>query len=194
MAGLDVLRGPIDAAAALGAPAFYSISGGYPARRSTDEAYAALIDAVAPVVAYGRSRGVRVAIENSSVARRAQGFVHGFADAAELARETGLDICLELQNVWYERDLQRLFRDHAGRLALVQVSDFAVGGGVALNRRVPGDGDMPLEWLLQSLLDAGYQGVFDLEVMGPAIEEEGYASAIDRAVAWLSERLTRWGA
>ena len=52
---------------------------------------------------------------------------------------------------------------------------------------------MPLEWLIGALLDAGYAGMFDLELLGPAIEAEGYAGAIRRGLDWLSERLTRWG-
>jgi sugar phosphate isomerase/epimerase len=53
---------------------------------------------------------------------------------------------------------------------------------------------MPVEWLLGTLLDAGYTGAFELEVVGPRIEEEGYAAAIPRGLEWMSELLTRWGA
>jgi hypothetical protein len=35
--------------------------------------------------------------------------------------------------------------------------------------------------VLRDLLTAGYIGVFDLELIGPRIEEEGYESAIRRA-------------
>ena len=76
---------------------------------------------------------------------------------------------------------------------MVQVSDFMVGEPLMYNRRVPGDGSMPLEWMLERLLDAGYMGDFDLELLGPAIEKEGYPSAIRRSVDWLSERLRSWG-
>ena len=76
----------------------------------------------------------------------------------------------------------------------MQVNDFKVGEPARLNRCVPGDGDMPVEWLLGELLDAGYAGLFELEVLGPRIEEEGYASAITRGLSWISERLDRWGA
>ena len=63
-----------------------------------------------------------------------------------------------------------------------------------MNRRVPGDGDMPLTWLIEQLLEAGYGGVFEIEVIGPHIEAEGYASAIRRSVHWLNETLVRLGA
>jgi sugar phosphate isomerase/epimerase len=191
--GLDVLASAIDAAYALSCPAFYTVSGASPERGSTDDAFLALVDQLAPVVAYARSKGVRLAIENNSIATRGHGFIHTLADAADLARAADLDICLELQNSWYERRLPQLFRENIRRILMVQISDFVVGEDLRLNRRVPGDGSMPLEWMLRALLDAGYEGLFDIEILGPSIESEGYASAIGRSIDWLSERLTRWG-
>ena len=63
-----------------------------------------------------------------------------------------------------------------------------------LNRRVPGDGSIPLIWLIEQLLEAGYQGLFEIEILGPRIEEEGYAAAIRRSAEWLSNLLDRLGA
>jgi sugar phosphate isomerase/epimerase len=59
---------------------------------------------------------------------------------------------------------------------------------------VPGDGDIPLERVIGNLLDAGYTGRFDIEMLGPHIEAEGYESAVPRAVGWLSTTLDRLGA
>jgi len=55
---------------------------------------------------------------------------------------------------------------------------------------VPGDGDIPLRRIIGWLLDAGYRGVFDLELVGPAIEAEGYRGALERSCTYLSELLT----
>jgi sugar phosphate isomerase/epimerase len=194
LGGLDVLKAPIDAARAMGCPAFYSVTGGAPEHMSTDEAYGALVEALAPVTAYARSKGVRIAIENNSIATRSHGFVHSLADAADLARDADLDICLEFQNCWYERRLPELFRENVDRIVMVQISDYRLGEELRLNRRVPGDGSIPLEWMIGRMLDAGYGGLFDIEILGPHIEAEGYAAAIGRSVDWLAERLARWGA
>jgi hypothetical protein len=43
-------------------------------------------------------------------------------------------------------------------------------------------------------LDAGYRGLFDLELVGPRIAEEGGAAAAKRAAERLSEWLTKQGA
>jgi sugar phosphate isomerase/epimerase len=59
---------------------------------------------------------------------------------------------------------------------------------------VIGDGDIPLERLLAMILDAGYAGMFDLELLGPKIEAEGYLSATRRSLERASEMLEQLGA
>ena len=83
---------------------------------------------------------------------------------------------------WAERTLAATLRDGMDVIRLVQVSDFVVGTHDTPNRVVPGDGDIPLRRILSDIITAGYDGVFDLELIGPRIEEEGYESAINRAI------------
>lgn len=193
-AALEELSDTIDLAHELGAPSVYFLTGPTLPRMATDDAIAALIACMPKVNAYAQARGVRLAIEHNSVSSRAIGFVHTVAGVAEIARAADVDICLELQNCWYEPGLPRLFRDNADRFCVVQVSDFLIDEPLRNNRRVPGDGSMPLDWLVGEVLDAGYKGYFEIEVLGPAIEAEGYESANRRSVDWLSERLVKWGA
>jgi sugar phosphate isomerase/epimerase len=59
---------------------------------------------------------------------------------------------------------------------------------------VPGDGSMPLAWMIRQLLEAGYHGLFEIEVIGPSIEAEGPEEALRRSVEWLSDLLKEYGA
>jgi sugar phosphate isomerase/epimerase len=63
------------------------------------------------------------------------------------------------------------------------VSDFTVGTMAASQRVVIGDGDIPLRRICHALADAGYAGWYDIELLGPAIEAEGYAAVVPRAIA-----------
>ena len=54
--------------------------------------------------------------------------------------------------------------------------------------------ESPLDELVRMVLDAGFEGTFDLELMGPRIEAEGYACVIRRAVEHSTELLDRLGA
>ena len=62
----------------------------------------------------------------------------------------------------------------------MQLSDFAIGTKSTPNRLVPGDGDIPMERIVGQVLAAGYEGAFDLELIGPRIDDEGYESSSKR--------------
>jgi sugar phosphate isomerase/epimerase len=155
-----------------------------------DEAADALESAMAPVLAEAATRGVPFAIEHTNSLRVDVGFVHTLADAIDLARRLGAGVCMEINACWAERDLDATIRTGVDAIRLVQVSDYKVGTLCTPARTVPGDGDIPLESILATVLDAGYEGDFDLELIGPAIEEEGYESAVPRAVAALDGLLS----
>lgn len=193
-ATLDALRGVIAAAGALACPTAFTVTGPVPSRMAGDAAFEQFVDTIGPARDFASGQGVRLAIENSSPATRQLGFISTLADACALADAANLGIVVELHNCWTEARLRPLFQRHVARFAIVNVSDFRVGEEPRFNRRVPGDGDIPLEWLMAALLDAGYSGYFDLEMLGPAIDREGSAIAIRRGVEWMAERLVRWGA
>ncbi len=97
---------------------------------------------------------------------------------------------MEINACWAERGLGDTIRNGVDTITIVQLSDFAIGTMNTPNRLVPGDGDIPMERIVGQLLAAGYCGVFDLEMIGPRIEEEGYASASVRAVEYVGDLLT----
>lgn len=159
-----------------------------------DEAADALSTAMGPVLADARTRGVPFAIEHTNSLRVDVGFVHTLHDAVDLARRLGTGVCLEVNACWAERDLAATVRSGIDSMRLVQVSDYAVGTLTTPARLVPGDGDIPLRRIVGDVLAAGYAGCFDLELIGPAIEAEGYEAAVTRAVARLTALLTAAGA
>lgn len=183
----------LDTAAAVGAECLVFTTG--PAGALPwDEAADALESALAPVLPEARARGVPFAIEHTNSLRVDIGFVHTLADAIDLARRLDAGVCMEVNACWAERGLADTIRAGVDRLRLVQLSDFAVGTLSTPNRLVPGDGDIPLERIVGQVLAAGYAGCFDLELVGPRIDEEGYESACRRSVDRLTEMLDIFGA
>jgi sugar phosphate isomerase/epimerase len=183
----------LDAAVALGAPRMVFTTGPF-APLSWDEAADAFAEAIAPALTEARRRGVDVALEHTNSLRADVGFVHTLRDAIDLARRLDIGVCMEVNACWAERALGETVRQGADRIRLVQVSDFRVGTIVSSQRLVPGDGDIPLHRILGDLLDAGYDGMFELELIGDAIVDEGYDRAIPRAVERLDALLTDLGA
>jgi sugar phosphate isomerase/epimerase len=154
----------------------------------------ALESALAPVLAQARDAGVQFALEHTNSLRVDVGFVHSLRDVIDLARRLGTGVCMEVNACWAERDLARTIASGIDAIRLVQVSDYAIGTLCTPDRVVPGDGDIPLERVLGAVLAAGYGGAFDLELIGPRIDAEGYDGAIPRAVAALGALLDRLGA
>jgi sugar phosphate isomerase/epimerase len=135
-----------------------------------------------------------LAVEPTHPFRADVSFLFAVRDAVDLARMAGLGIVVDFYSAWYERNLAALVRDNIDLVALVQIGDYRFGTFDIPNRCAIGDGDIPVERLLELLLDAGYQGPFDLEILGPVIEDEGYRDPIARSVERASAMLERLGA
>jgi sugar phosphate isomerase/epimerase len=151
--------------------------------RSFDALTESLADAIEPCVEYAGSLDVRLAIEPSL--RTDQSYVHTLRDALDVVDRAGIAVIADLGNCWTERDYEATVRRAGDRVAAVQFADARYGtvedpspGG----RAVPGDGDLDLAGFVRAALDAGYDGAFELEMVGPLIEAEGHETALRRAV------------
>jgi sugar phosphate isomerase/epimerase len=158
-----------------------------------EDAADALEIALEPVLEASRAASVPFAIEHTNSLRVDVGFVHSLRDVLDLARRLDTGVCMEINACWAERDLDRSITNGIDRIRLVQVSDFRVGTLATPARVVPGDGDIPIVRIIGDVLAAGYTGSFDLELIGPRIEEEGYDAAIPRAVHALESMLESLG-
>jgi sugar phosphate isomerase/epimerase len=188
----EALQDVLNVARNLAADCVY-ITTGPPDGLLADAAAEAFARAVEPVLDYSRAIGVPLAVEHNHASRRDIGFIYTLREMIEYALEIDVKVCVELQNCWVERHLERLIRDGVDSFALVQVSDWVLGDEVP-DRAVPGDGIVPLTTIIEWLLDAGYRGAFDIEMRGPRIDAEGLERAVLRAAEWLSGTLDRLGA
>lgn len=180
----------IDLANRLGAPAIVFTTG-----PAGDLEWDAAADAFAEALTsqLPEPSPISLCLEHTNSLRHDVSFVHTLRDAIGLAERLDIHVCMEINACWAERDLARTIASGIDRIGIVQVSDFSIGTLSTPNRLVPGDGDIPLRRVIGHVLDAGYQGVFDLELVGPAIEAEGYPSSLARSCAYLSELLSSLG-
>lgn len=173
---------------ALGAGTVYLTSGSS-GHLGWERAAVLFAERLAPVVQLAGAVGIRLAIENTMSLRSDISFTHTAADAFALADRVGMGVCLDLYCCWQERGLGALIADRATQIEIVQVSDFLLGTTAFPSRWVPGDADLPMRKLLGQVLDAGYEGIVDAELIGPAIEQEGVESALRRSVSWMRAQI-----
>jgi sugar phosphate isomerase/epimerase len=189
----DRVREAIDAAEALGAECMILTTG--PAGRLPwEDAADALETALMPLIEDAHGRGIPFGLEHTNSLRADIGFIHSLKDAVDIARRLGIGVCVETNACWAERGLADTIKSGVDTFRIVQVSDYAIGTTNTPNRLVPGDGDIPFERILGQMLAAGYQGAFDIELIGPRIDKEGYEKACTRAVENVGRMLTELGA
>jgi sugar phosphate isomerase/epimerase len=117
-------------------------------------------------------------------------FATTLRDTIDLAAQLDAYVCLELNSCWAERGFDATVARAGERITHVQCSDARTGSLTTPDRLVPGDGDIPLARRIGALARAGYSGAFEIEMVGPRIDAEGYEPAIRRAVGRLDELLT----
>jgi sugar phosphate isomerase/epimerase len=183
----------IDIAATLGAEHIYLVTG---ARGSLDweQAAARFAELVAPCREPARAAGITLLVENANMFNADIHIAHTLADVTRLAEIAGISLCLDIHGFWFESGLKEGVRRALPNTGLVQVSDYVLGDRSTPCRAVPGDGIIPHERIIGDILDAGYEGLFDLELVGPRIQAEGAKAASARSAEYLSELLTRLGA
>jgi sugar phosphate isomerase/epimerase len=192
-AQLHRAREDIARAAAVGATSVYTLTGprAYADWADNVDAYARLVGDLAD---YAAARNVALAVEPASWLYADFSFVHSFHDSVAFARCAGMQVCLDIFHVWAESELRQDIKDHIDLVRHVQISDMQRGARSLPCRAVPGDGDVPIRAIVRWLLDAGYAGVFDLELSGPSIDELGHHEAARRSAVWLDALLGELGA
>jgi sugar phosphate isomerase/epimerase len=153
-----------------------------------------LAEAIAPTVAYGEAKGVLAAIEPTQ--RTSSSFVTTLSDAVDVAERTGACIVADFASIWMERDLRQVLRRAMPHIALMQIDDIVIGGR---GRPAPGgrvhigDGELPIHRMMHDVLDAGYTGVFDLEVVAADFTQDCDESELRRGIDLASALLDELG-
>jgi sugar phosphate isomerase/epimerase len=181
------------AAQALDARTVYTTTGA----RGTltwEEAAQRFCAAIAACAQQARRAGVELLVEPAPTLYPEYYFTHTLRDAVQLAEQAGVGVVIDIFSCWTEAGLRESIERAMKRCHLVQVGDYVIGDRAYPCRAVPGDGAIPLARIIGWILEAGYAGAFDLELMGPRIDREGHCEAVRRTADWLGALLTRQGA
>ena len=150
--------------------------------------------AIAPCAEEARRAGIELLVEPAPTLYADLYFTHTLRDAVQLAEQAGVGVVIDTFSCWTEAQLRESIERAMKRCHLVQVGDYVLCDRALPCRAVPGDGTIPLARIIGWILEAGYRGAFDLELMGPRIDKEGHYQAVRRTVEQLGELLIRLGA
>lgn len=166
-ADLDRTERQLEIAARLGAPAALAITGGLGGHTEAD-AEARCRDWLARAAALAVDYGIRIMLEPIHPLMRNLSFVHTMAHGLAMVEDIeGAGIVLDVGNVWWEHDLERLVRDHVADIFTVQLTNVdAAALAEARYERAPlATGDIPVAPLIRLLESVGYQGWYEEEVL-----------------------------
>jgi sugar phosphate isomerase/epimerase len=182
------LKETIDLAHAIGSPAVCMTTGGRGVLTWKDAA-ARFAAEIQPGAQYARSAGVSLAIEPVSHLYADASIAHRLSDLVAVAKAAGISVGIDLFACWVDSDLEDALAAAAPLCAFVQVSDYVLGDRGLPCRAVPGDGAVPLDLIVRRLLESGYRGPFDLEVIGPRLAEEGHETGLRRGMARMAQAI-----
>ncbi len=122
-------------------------------------------------------------------------FLSDVDQTLELAAEAGCpQVQLAFDSFHLGRDRQLLARmpELAPRIAIVHLGDSKEPPQREQNRCRLGEGEVPLREMVDALLDAGYDGYFDVELMGEEIEACDYQELIGHSQEAFAQLIGRY--
>lgn len=186
-AARERLLATIGTAAEIGAGTIIMTTGSRGAMRWA-EAADAFAEAVAPCVAAARDAGIALGIEPTSHLYADASIAHRLSDTVAIARQAGVGVMMDLFGCWFDSDIEEAIAAAAPMSPLVQVGDYVYGDRGLPCRAIPGDGAVPWDRLVPLIVQSGFSGWFDLEIIGPRLQAEGQEAGLARAAA----RLGAW--
>jgi sugar phosphate isomerase/epimerase len=192
VAARERLARTIDIAAEIGARSVIMTTGGR-GDLPWHDAARRFAEAVAPCAAQARDAKIDLGIEPTSHLYADASIAHRLTDCVRIAQEAGISVMIDVFACWFDADIYAAIAEAGPLTALVQVSDYCYGDRGLPCRAVPGDGAIPLVNMVPAIVNAGFRGYFDLEIIGPRLDVEGTEQGLRRAARYMGELLAESG-
>ncbi|MEY2927859.1 MAG: hypothetical protein RL367_2336 [Pseudomonadota bacterium] len=179
-AGCQRLTRTIGIAAEIGANSVIMTTGGRGDLAWAD-AVSRFADAVVPCVEQAHAAGIRLGIEPTSHLYADASIAHRLSDTVAIAQRAGLAVMIDIFACWADSDIDQAIATAAPLCPLVQISDYVYKDRGLPCRAVPGDGAIRFDRIIPALVQAGFSGWYDLEIIGPRLQSEGQESGLRRA-------------
>jgi sugar phosphate isomerase/epimerase len=192
-AARDRLLQTIAIAAEIGAENIIMTTGGR-GSLTWPEAAKSFAEAIAPCAEAARNAAIGLGIEPTSHLYSDVSIVHRLSDTVTLAKSADISVMIDLFACWTDSDIDRALAEAAPISPLAQICDYVYGDRGLPCRAVPGDGAVPYERLVPIMVQAGFAGWWDLEIIGPRLQAEGQEVGLKRAAAHIGHLLELAGA
>lgn len=191
-AARDRLLHTIEIAGEIGAENIIMTTGGRGAH-SWPQAAKRFAEAIAPCAEAARKAGIGLGIEPTSHLYSDVSIAHRLLDTVTLAKMAGISVMIDLFACWVDSDIDLALAEAAPISPLAQICDYVYGDRGLPCRAVPGDGAVPYGRIVPAMVEAGFKGWWDLEIIGPRLQAEGQEAGLKRAAAHIGSLLEAAG-
>lgn len=129
--------------------------------------------------------GIKLAIEPTHpVTGRDCSFVHQIDRALELIAEFGshnVGLVCDTYEIGHDDACMHTLESAIDQICLIQIADACYEQTEEPDRRIPGEGCLPLREMISLLTAHGYDGFYELELLGPELSHLAYETILMRA-------------
>ncbi len=150
-------------------------------------------ETMAPCAEMALSAGITLGIEPTSHLYADVSIAHRLSDTVALAQAAGIAPMIDIFACWFDSDIDAALAKASALAPLAQISDYVYGDRGLPCRAVPGDGTIPFERIVPIMVQSGFRGWWDFEIIGPRIAKEGAGAALPRAAAYIGDLLEKAG-
>lgn len=158
--------------------------------RTLDQARQIVIDALKELAPTAKGAGVRLAIEPIHQRYGGYTFLHDIPSTLEIIDAVGSSAVGLFFDTDHLYESPNLFADieMAGeKIFCVHINDMPAIPGPGIDRKIIGDGIIPLKEILSAIESTGYQGFYDVEIMSDDVWNRDY----DQLLLDLKSRFVR---
>lgn len=141
-----------------------------------------VVDALKELGEFAGEYGVTLAVQPmQKMFARDWTFLNTLDQTLDILDAIGLQnvkLGFDVYHLWQEPNIERRIAECAESIASVQLSDWRVPTRSEQDRCLPGDGIIPLEPIVQSLLENGYQGSFDMLIWSEELWKSDHVQLI----------------
>ncbi|TWT31533.1 fructoselysine 3-epimerase [Blastopirellula retiformator] len=149
--------------------------------------------ALSEMLPIAEEHGIQLAVEPMHPAAGAEWtFLQSLSDAIELIKKLDsrhLKIVADVYQLFGEPNLIEQLKQATPHLALVQLADADEAPVGEPDRRPLGSGKLPLREIIAAVRSSGYQGPFDVELMGLEIENSDYDQLIAQTRSYFNDAI-----
>ena len=185
---IDDARDAIRLAASLKAECLVVLSGGRNGHIKS-QMYRLLVDGLRELGDFAAERGLSLAVKPMhAMFARDWTFLNSLdhtLDVLDCVGHESVKLAFDVYHLWQEPRLLDRIRDIVGRVATVQLSDWREPPRTDNDHCSLGTGEIPLPWIIESFLQNGYEGFFDVQVWSEDLWRCNYFELLNQSLSYL---------